>query len=141
MNGSVILPTEENLREFLGLFESYTVGSLHGFCLLAEPPGAPAVGCVLVGEEPGLGLHLKTTIGRLAMLWGVYVEPEWRRRGVAWKLQDDGMIHIQGWGFDTVSSQVLLSSPEAEGNAFSWPGGAQRYATTILVDLRGHTDG
>ena len=136
--GSFILPTEDNLREYLRLFESYIAGAYHGFCLLGFDDTRP-VGCLLIGEESPGTLNLKTKIGTSAALWGVYIEPEYRGSHLAWTLQDTGRPLIKQLGFDSVVTMVLKGYGAAENNAFNWAGEAQQYAAMIVVPL-GDTD-
>src|SRR5688572_1449980 len=77
--GSVIKPTVPTWRQYLDLYNSYVDGSLFGLVLLAETEGH-LLGTCMGGEHPS-GLHFETTRGKSAILWGVYVIPEYRQQG------------------------------------------------------------
>lgn len=132
--GGLVLPTPENLQVFGDLLSSYVRGNLFGFGLLAHLPeeGRPPAGCLLLGENPGAGLPLRTTLGKTATLWGVYVHPTHRRNGVARQLQDYGRPLTKELGFQSVVSD-LLDNPVAKANALNW--GAQLSGARVLVRL------
>lgn len=131
--GGLILPTEENTREFVRIFQAYTQGSLFGFCVVASRGGVP-VGLLMAGENFPGGAAFETVTGKCAILWGVYVEPEYRRQGVSWLLHEKALIYANELGFDSTISEVLLGDEAAEPNAFHW--GATRHATVIKVNLQ-----
>lgn len=133
-HGSPLKGTQENLLEFVRLFETYVVGSLFGFTLLAtNDDSGEAVGVLLGGERPPGGLRLDTIYGRTITLWGVYVDPGHRRSGVAWQLQGAGLDKGRALGFKTCLSAVLLGYTAGEANAFGW--GALARETLIAVPL------
>ena len=77
-NGSHVHDSLHNLMLQRDLFDAYVSGSLFGCCLFWTPePGADAQGCLLSGEswDPS---STETDLGKLAILWGVYVRPEHR---------------------------------------------------------------
>ena len=117
--GGSVLVCDENLIAFLGLFESYIAGSLFGFTLLAWEDDE-AVGILLGGESPASGFHLQTREGKIATLWGIYVSPEHRRKGIGWALQDTARPLGRKLGFDTLLSSILTEDPVSNANALNW---------------------
>ena len=130
--GSIVLPTDRNLREFGQLFESYTVGSLFGFGIVAEVVDKP-VGFGMFGEDAG-GLDVETNLGRTGIIWGTWVDPAWRRRGISHRMLDLGYQEAYQMGFRCVMTSVLLSSKEASANAFNYPG-VKAYSTMVYNKL------
>ena len=130
--GSIVLPTDHNLREFGQMFESYTVGSLFGLGVVAEVGDKP-VGFLLFGEEIG-GLNVETSVGRTGIVWGSWVDPAWRRRGISHQMLTFGYGEAHQMGFRCVMSSVLLDSKEANANALNYPG-VKAYATMIYNQL------
>jgi GNAT superfamily N-acetyltransferase len=117
--GSNIKVCDDNILAYLSLFQSYIAGSLFGFTLLAIEDGKP-VGIGMGGELPPSGFYLQTTDGRTITTWGVYVLPEYRRRGIAKALQDEAHIQARRLGFDTVISSLVVGDPVSEANALNW---------------------
>jgi len=139
--GSGVPPTEHNLREYLKLYDSYVTGALHGLCMLAEDEEGEPAGLIFAGEELPGALNLDTPMGRCITLWGVYVRPAFRGQHLAWQMQDAAhVIWRDTMNFKTCVSTVLLGYPQAEKNAFEWPGGeggvAQKHSVMIVVPLR-----
>lgn len=131
--GGDIPPTDENLREYLRIFDSYVGGWMHGGVLIAWSSGGEPVGVLLGGERPG-GWDLRSSRGgRVAWLLGVYVTPEWRRRGVAWALQDAAHTECRRLGFTEMQSTVVSGYTGGERNALGW--GAQVVASVIRFDI------
>jgi GNAT superfamily N-acetyltransferase len=130
--GSPVRVTDDNLRLYANLFESYEIGSLFGACLLAYQKDRP-VGLILAGEQPPGGLPLETKYGKSATLWGVYVQPEYRRQGIAKKLQDAGPTVLRTMGFKTLFSSLIYGSEIATANALSW--GVRPVETIIYCPL------
>jgi GNAT superfamily N-acetyltransferase len=117
--GSPLEVCDDNLRTYLGLFESYITGSLFGFTLLATKADE-TVGVLMIGETPPNGLHFITRDGTVATLWGVYVQPEHRRKGICWALQDAGRPITLQLGFNTMRSTILADDPASNANALNW---------------------
>jgi GNAT superfamily N-acetyltransferase len=136
MYGSRVEPTDGNLLEYLRLFDSYVRGSLFGFCLLAQGDQDPEpVACLLGGETPPGGLSLTLSHGKAATLWGVYVEPEHRRKGLAGRLQDRAKVEAREMGFKVTVSGVLASNEAGEVNAKHWQGGIEVLGWTLVASL------
>lgn len=128
--GGPIEVCDENLLAFLGLFESYIGGSLFGATLIAWEDDT-AVGLLMGGESPSSGFHLRTTAGKVCTLWGVYVQPEHRRKGIGWALQDLGPKTARKMGFDTMLSSVIASDPISSANALNWGAEVREYLITF----------
>lgn len=133
--GGTVPPSRANLDTFVSLYRSYVEGSLFGFPLLAEVGDSPA-GVLLFGESP-YGLGLETTRGRTGTLWGTFVKPEYRRRGISHMMQDFGFERARELGFAHCISYVRQGEPAAEANAFQWGGPVTSRGTEIVVSLRG----
>ena len=97
--GGDLPPTEHNHLEFLKVYDSYVAGSLWGLCTLGWVGAAegPPHGCLLFGEEPGGWAFDTERPGRAGFLWGVHVEPDRRRQGLAWAMQDWTRHAAEGW--------------------------------------------
>lgn len=104
--GGTIVPDRTTWKQFLELYVSYTEGSLFGFILLAESPDGALLGTTMAGEMPA-GPHFSTTLGKCAMVWGIYTIPEYRRQGVSKALMTRGKELCSDLGFQTVVSEVL----------------------------------
>jgi hypothetical protein len=130
--GSPIEVCDENIISFLGLFESYIAGSLFGFTLLAFEDDTP-IGVLLMGENPSSGFTLRTNLGRMATLWGVYVQSDHRRGGHAWALLDQGRILSSRLGFDSMVSSVLPGDPANKDYVSS--GGAKTVEHIVAFPL------
>lgn len=115
--GSPVLPSRYNMTQYRDLFDSYTVGSLRGTPVIASTSRG-GVGVLMAGEPPG-GFHLETSRGRLMEVWGVYVVPEHRRRGLAHKMQDHGRRVGIDLGFRGAVSTVA-DNAAARANALNW---------------------
>jgi GNAT superfamily N-acetyltransferase len=118
-SGGTVLPSDDNLLAYLGLFESYIAGSLFGFTLLATEDGQ-VIGLGMGGEVPENGLRIETKLGRTITTWGVYVLPEYRQKGIAKTMQDRANTIAAGLGFDTVLSYLVAGEPVSKANALNW---------------------
>jgi ribosomal protein S18 acetylase RimI-like enzyme len=132
--GSHLIPNLRNLYRCLDLFESYTGGSLYGLCLLAQPEDAEEpVGAVMAGELSVPDTY-DTTLGKLATLWGVYVDTEFRGRGLGVKLFQEALKVGLEMGFDSVETYVLTGNEHGRRVARAF--GTQPYAEQRIVSLR-----
>jgi ribosomal protein S18 acetylase RimI-like enzyme len=102
--GSYILATTRNLYRMLENFESYVTGGTDGVCMFWEAEGQP-VAIVLTGYCSGAE-EWETSLGRIATLWGVYVQPSYRGKGIALKLFAHGVEVGKELGFDTLETHV-----------------------------------
>ena len=116
--GSHVLANDSNLREFLYIFESYCAGSMFGVVEMAWGPSSKPLGITMAGEYPG-GPRLETTLGRTAIVWGVYVDPEYRQSGMATSLTDAGALNLLKQNFDSIYSDVLAGNEAGLANAKS----------------------
>ena len=117
--GGVIEVCDENIRAYLGLFESYIAGGLFGGTFIAWE-GDEAVGVLMGGETPPGGFYVRTTRGRTCTVWGTYIVPKHRRKGIAWALQDMARPLARKQGFDTLTSSIITSDPVSSANALNW---------------------
>lgn len=102
--GHSILPTEHNLDVFDELFLRAIVLDKHGIVLAFT--GGQCIGGVFSVSDPS-GLD---TAGKLAVNCGVWVDPAWRRQGVATRLQALSHTRLRRSGFKQVVSTVLKTN-------------------------------
>ncbi len=112
--GSYILPSVANLARSRNMYEVYTTGTADGVCLLWYPSDAEEPAAVLLA-----GTHLPpfdwdTSLGRVAQLWGVYVEPRHRGKGITMKLFERAMEIGLGQGYATIQTHVLCGNSHGE---------------------------
>jgi GNAT superfamily N-acetyltransferase len=133
--GSSLPASLHNLTFFRKYFDAYTMGCLFGACLLWFPDEEPETprGLALVGEEwetPGW----ETDLGRVCYIWGLYVEPPYRGRGVGLQLGQFGIKRGIEIGFDTVRTAVLYSNQHGENAALKF--GTEPYATCHSANIK-----
>ncbi len=132
-NGSHLLDTPRNLHQFQGYFESYTFGALHGMVLFWHPEGEPEpVAVVMAGEEAHPSVW-ETDLGRMAILWGVWVDPEFRGQGITAKLFARAKVLGEEIGFETVETQVRLGNDHGERVALAF--GTRAHSEVHFVTL------
>lgn len=104
-NGSLLLPVEENVDVFANIFRMYIDPTI--------PEDAQKDGVVLFISDVAFimwgdsGDMVKTKLGRTAYLWGVYVKPEYRRKGLSEMLHKEAMKHLLSMGFESLYGTVL----------------------------------
>ena len=130
--GSMVRPSDHNLRQYCQLFESYTVGSLFGFGVLAFVDERP-VGVGLFGEDTG-AINLETDFGKAGTAWGQYVDPSYRKKGIGHQMLTYCYREAMAMGFQCVITSVLLNSEAARANALNYPG-VQAYSTVVYSRL------
>ena len=107
-SGSQVLPSLNNLYLCLEAFENYTTGRESGAVLFWWPEDSnEPVGITMGGEDIKFN-RWDTNLDKLCTLWGVYVDPSYRKEGVAGKLLDSIVNEgIEGLGFEHVETHVL----------------------------------
>ena len=106
--GAQVLPTRNNLYLCLEAFENYATGREKGLSMFWWPEDSDEpVGLAMGGEDVKFN-RWDTNLDKLCTLWGVYVDPPYRKDGVAGKLLDS-LVHtgIAELGFDHVEVHVL----------------------------------
>ena len=93
--GSLILPTHYNLNIHTALFRSYVSNPATGLVLLVTD-GAKDVGLHMEGVIQG-GFEL--SIGPYTMLWGDYLDPEYRGKGISHLIYEAAMKWTYEHGF------------------------------------------
>lgn len=106
--GSVVPCSEAALRHATDLFYRITLRRIPGVCLIA-----PQKGCNLWGPE----LPFPTKLGRTLIAQGTFVRAEFRQRGLAWKLLEQGLHVAAELGFDAVLSSVDTGNSLSTRNA------------------------
>ena len=111
--GSHLKANLANLYRCLDLFEGYITGSLFGFCILYQPEDREPVGAVMAGEL-AVPDEFETDLGRLATLWGVYVDTPYRGQGIGVKLLARAYELGSEIGFDAVETYVRAGNTHGE---------------------------
>jgi GNAT superfamily N-acetyltransferase len=83
--GGDILPSEANLKQMMGLFTAYVNNMIPGVATVAKD-GDTIVGVTMCGQSPPQTFWLESPRGESATVWGDYVLPEYRRRGISQKM-------------------------------------------------------
>jgi ribosomal protein S18 acetylase RimI-like enzyme len=133
-DGSKLLATTANLYKFLDYFESYIQGSLFGIVSIAEVDGE-SVGVCMAGEFAQEDTW-DTTLGKLANLWGVYVEPEHRGKGLGVKLFATVLERGRELGFDAVETYVRVDNEHGQRVAKAF--GTKVYIQQHIAPLYGN---
>jgi ribosomal protein S18 acetylase RimI-like enzyme len=133
-DGSHLTANLPNLYRCLDLFEAYTTGSLFGICVLCQPdPEKEPVGIAL-GGELAVRDEYDTDMGRIATIWGVYVEPSHRGSGVGVKLFAKALELAIEMGFDSLETYVRDNNIYAQKLAETC--GAEPYMRQYIASLR-----
>jgi GNAT superfamily N-acetyltransferase len=94
--GSLQLPNEHNLDIHTHLFHCYVTGLVPGLVLFLCD-GTKPIGIHMEGEPEDGGFQL--SIGRYTMLWGDYIEPDYRGQGHSHLLYEAAMEWTYEQGF------------------------------------------
>jgi GNAT superfamily N-acetyltransferase len=108
--GGPVRFTQTSLDWYRNLARSYLLGSLFGAVTIAEGGAGFAMG----GEDPGTP-RLDTDHGRTAVVWIAYVEPAYRKTGLAIALLACGLPKIVEMGFKTAMMGVLEGNQAGHG--------------------------
>jgi GNAT superfamily N-acetyltransferase len=131
--GGEILPSESNVEFYGRLFDAYVTEQFQGAILLSVGDDAIPNGCLLWGDSgPG---QVETRWGRIAMGWGTYVRPEFRRRGISTDLRCEGRALLREMGFDTVLGSAVETN-EAGIRSGLDRGGFRLHGIVGVIDLR-----
>lgn len=132
-NGGHTIANLRNLYRCLDRFENYAYGSQLGMTVFYRPgPDKEPVGVVMAGELSPVD-EFETDVGKLATLWGVYVDPEYRGQGLALKLfkriWEEGLSR----GFDAVETYVRFNNPHGKrvAEAFGCTPHMQQYIASL----------
>jgi len=118
----------------LDLFESYVEGNLFGMCVMARPgPEADPVGACLAGELANRD-EFETDLGKLATLWGVYVDPDHRGKGFGVKMFQEALKLGLEMGFDSVETYVRITNTHGQRVAGAF--GTTPYMQQHIASLR-----
>ena len=133
--GSFTHDSKRNLMNFRSYFDSYTLGNLHGFTLFWTPAESEAPqGVVMAGEDWGGMSEWDTDREKTAVLWGVYVRPEYRGKGIGLELEFAALPVGLRLGFTHVETMVRTGNEHGSDMAFGF--GTKPYAALHLADLR-----
>lgn len=130
-DGSHVRATRANLYRQLDNFEAYVNGVVSGLCLFHEVNDKP-VALVLAGETIGLN-DWDTDMGKVASLWGVYVQPSYRGQGIGVKLFQRAFELGLEMGFDAVETYIRMDNPHGQRVAAAF--GTAPYLQQHLVSL------
>jgi ribosomal protein S18 acetylase RimI-like enzyme len=132
-DGSNFLATTNNLYRFLDYFEDYINGSLFGMTYFYAVDGK-RVGVCMSGEF-ALPDTWDTTLGKLATLWGVYVDPDHRGKGIGLKLFASVLERGKELGFDAVETYVRVDNEHGRRVAKAF--GTKVYNQQCIAPLYG----
>ncbi len=104
--------TRKNLFFFSHLFDAYYTGKAEGVCLTDKKQNS----VLLWGNAGGDG-PLEFKRGRVASGWGVYVEPDYRRKGYASALRNAARPMLREKGFDGVIGTALAGNKAGRNSA------------------------
>lgn len=111
--GGDILPTQFNAMQALSLFMHYVRHDYRGGVYFAED-----VGVTMVGETPSGGFSFETRYPGYATVWGIYIRPEYRKKGISHGLLDYAREDLSQW-FDGYFS-TINPSEAAQANALNY---------------------
>ena len=131
--GSHLVANLRNLYRCLDLFEAYVEGNLFGMCVVHETVENELVGISLGGELANRD-EFETDLGKLATLWGVYVDPPWRGKGIGVKLFQEMLRLGLEMGFDSVETYVRITNTHGQRVASAF--GTTPYMTQHIASLR-----
>ena len=131
--GSRVLGNLNNLYQFLSYFEGYATGSQLGGTLLCQPSDAEEPVAVVMGGETGPE-EFETDLGKTAMMWGIYVDPKFRGRGIGLKMIAESHKFLLEWGFDSVNTYTRTDNTDALKVAAE--AGLSAYMIQQIVSLR-----
>jgi len=118
--GSYFLPSVHNLNLSKGIFEQCAEGSLEGFTLFWIPQNSSEPVSFLMGSTDPTPNPYELTLGKLAILWAVYVEPSHRGQGITMKLFQRATEMAIGMGYKSILTYVLSSNPHGERVAIDY---------------------
>lgn len=128
--GHDILPTEDNVAYFWGeVFEPALKSGEHGI-YIAFAQDDP-IGCTFFLPEQ----TVLDTPRKRAIAYGIWVEPDWRRLGVALRLQMHAHGRLCELGYEELVSNVVANNAAGLGSAQA--AGAQVVGFMTSVRLKG----
>lgn len=119
-SGPALEASDDNLREYLRVYDSYIMGSLFGSAIFGLSPEGEVVGVALGGENFPGGLNIQTKWGRTGTMWGVYVEPEHRRSGLSWAMLEHGGAELAKMGIVALTTVVMDVNTVGIAHAFNF---------------------
>lgn len=128
--GGDMLSTPKTISFFTLLFSAYVTGVRKGIVLLHEDCG------VMLWGEGLADLPYDTQNDLCANGWGVFVSPEFRRKGISRALYQHGSKMLREMGFSTMFAGASLKNKAgqanliSEGFRFSQIGGVLRINTS-----------
>jgi GNAT superfamily N-acetyltransferase len=128
--GDVVLPTDSNVEFYASLFDQYTNPNVdfNGVVLFVAD-----VAVLMFGDD---GSPLELSIGNHIAGWGLYVEPEHRRKGISTLLYKAAFEKSKELGFEVMLGGYLRDNPDAKGAlAKATEDGFQELTTSIFYEL------
>ena len=114
MYGSPVEPSSRSVAAHTQLFDCYDVGVLFGGALVVCDETI-IVGILMWGEQPYPALDIDTNLGRCATLWGIYILPDYRNKGLGDPLMNKMFDDAKDLGFNTVSTIMQRTNPFLRG--------------------------
>ena len=104
LGGSAAVVSARNVENYRRLAEDYLHGRIPGVVVLAHEDNR-LVGFALAGEPQAPG-WLELDGGKTAVVWIAYVDPAYRKKGVALGMLVWGRPHLLELGFETATMGV-----------------------------------
>lgn len=133
--GSPTRVTRRTVDWYRDLARSYLRGSLFGSVVVAEvegPAGPQVVGFAMAGEDLGTP-RVDTDLGKVAVVWLVWVRPEHRKLGTALSMLSYGRPRLVEQGFVTAAMGVRTGNSESHALCRAY--GAQPEETVYHAPL------
>jgi GNAT superfamily N-acetyltransferase len=125
--GGVVLPTDENVEVAATLFDRYLGEDFDGVVLFVADKAV-----LMYGDA---GMFYKTSLGKVATPWGIYVDPEVRNLSVATELTKAAVEKLTALGFDHLFGDVLLGN-EASIKAIEHVVPTKDYSMIKIAELK-----
>jgi GNAT superfamily N-acetyltransferase len=122
---------KDDMTFYSQLFDAYAGGMRRGISGVHEAEGR-IVGVILAGETATKD-NSYNRIGDVCIVWGAWVEPEYRAKGIAQQLTKEGVVWARRLGFTHIETAVLVGNEK--GEAFALSVGAKPYSVRYLLDL------
>ncbi len=103
--GGEVVPTKQNLDQYVAIYMMYVSGEAEGYTLLLQGDDGKIIAANMGGEIP-IAEPTETNWGRVARCWGIWVDPEHRRSDLSINLDKTMGRMLLADGFDTIVSDV-----------------------------------
>ena len=119
-------PSDYNIQAAKDLMMFYTRNEVQGIVVFAME-GDTVVGVGMAGlQPPGIWQGFDDGYGLTGTLWGIYIRPEYRRKGMSHALLDWGQTHPKMKGIKGYWASVRNTSEAAMQNALRYSDGKSK---------------